>query len=63
MATEAVNGAVDTAVSNDVPKKATNKKLTVEKIYQKKSQLEHILLRPDSYIGNYDLLSRKFQFC
>lgn len=27
------------------------KKLTVEKIYQKKSQLEHILLRPDTYIG------------
>lgn len=25
--------------------------LTVEKMYQKKSQLEHILLRPDTYIG------------
>jgi DNA topoisomerase-2 len=33
------------------PKKPPNKKLTVEKIYQKKSQLEHILLRPDTYIG------------
>lgn len=29
-----------------------NQKLTVEKIYQKKTQLEHILLRPDTYIGN-----------
>ncbi len=35
------------------------KKLTVEKIYQKKSQLEHILLRPDTYIGmlNFNLSS------
>jgi len=24
---------------------------TVEEIYQKKSQLEHILLRPDTYVG------------
>lgn len=24
----------------------------LEKIYQKKTQLEHILLRPDSYIGS-----------
>jgi len=30
------------------------KKLTVERIYQKKSQLEHILLRPDSYIGSVE---------
>lgn len=24
----------------------------IEKIYQKKTQLEHILLRPDTYIGS-----------
>lgn len=36
-----------------VPPPKTQKKLTVEKIYQKKSQLEHILLRPDTYIGIY----------
>lgn len=29
-----------------------NKRLSVERIYQKKSQLEHILLRPDTYIGS-----------
>ncbi|KAG5443900.1 DNA topoisomerase 2-alpha, variant 2 [Clonorchis sinensis] len=29
-----------------------NKRLSVERIYQKKTQLEHILLRPDSYIGS-----------
>jgi len=30
-------------------KPAKNKK--IEEIYQKKTQLEHILLRPDTYIG------------
>jgi hypothetical protein len=54
MATEFVNGQVpETVAGGDIaPKKPVNKKLTVEKIYQKKSQLEHILLRPDTYIGN-----------
>ncbi|XP_055952312.1 DNA topoisomerase 2-alpha-like [Argiope bruennichi] len=31
-----------------------NKKLSVERIYQKKTQLEHILLRPDTYIGSVE---------
>lgn len=36
------------------PKKKTPAgKVAVEKIYQKKSQLEHILLRPDTYIGKF----------
>nr|ASK50299.1 DNA topoisomerase 2 [Eyprepocnemis plorans] len=35
------------------PKKNV-KNMTVEKIYQKKSQLEHILLRPDTYIGSVE---------
>ncbi|KJH51305.1 DNA gyrase/topoisomerase IV, A subunit [Dictyocaulus viviparus] len=30
----------------------SGKKLAIEDIYQKKSQLEHILLRPDTYIGS-----------
>lgn len=30
------------------------KRLSIEKIYQKKSQLEHILLRPDTYIGSVE---------
>lgn len=33
---------------------AAAKKLTIEKMYQKKSQLEHILLRPDTYIGSVE---------
>ena len=28
------------------------KKMSIERIYQKKTQLEHILLRPDTYIGS-----------
>ncbi|CAK4647363.1 unnamed protein product [Aphanomyces euteiches] len=28
--------------------------LTVEQIYQKKSQLEHVLLRPDTYVGSIE---------
>ncbi len=33
--------------------------MEVEKIYQKKSQLEHILLRPDTYIGSTELLEQE----
>ena len=42
------------------PKKAPakkskkNKEKTVEEIYKKKTQLEHILDRPDSYIGSIE---------
>ena len=34
------------------PGKGGKKRLSVERIYQKKTQLEHILLRPDTYIGS-----------
>lgn len=37
-----------------VSKKARPEKQTIEKTYQKKSQLEHILLRPDTYIGSVE---------
>ncbi|XP_056375982.1 DNA topoisomerase 2-beta isoform X2 [Hyla sarda] len=30
------------------------KKMSVERVYQKKTQLEHILLRPDTYIGSVE---------
>lgn len=33
------------------------KQKTIEGIYQKKSQLEHILLRPDTYIGSVEPLT------
>lgn len=34
-----------------------SKKKTIEGIYQKKSQLEHILLRPDTYIGSVEFVT------
>ncbi len=33
-------------------------KKTVEEIYQKKTQLEHILLRPDTYIGSVEKMTQ-----
>ncbi|EGT36104.1 hypothetical protein CAEBREN_03194 [Caenorhabditis brenneri] len=35
-----------------------SKKMAIEDIYQKKSQLEHILLRPDTYIGSVEYTER-----
>lgn len=37
---------------------ASGKKVAVEKIYQKKTQLEHILLRPDTYVGSMERLEQ-----
>lgn len=36
----------------DQPSKPKQGKKALEDIYTKKTQLEHILLRPDTYIGN-----------
>ncbi|XP_042234851.1 DNA topoisomerase 2-like isoform X2 [Homarus americanus] len=38
----------------NVPKPAKKNAKTVETVYQKKTQLEHILLRPDTYIGSVE---------
>ncbi len=38
-------------------KKMSTATPTVEDIYQKKTQLEHILLRPDTYIGSVEATS------
>ncbi|ELU01637.1 hypothetical protein CAPTEDRAFT_188478, partial [Capitella teleta] len=43
------NGSLE---SGDGGGSSGNKRLSVERIYQKKTQLEHILLRPDTYIGS-----------
>ncbi|RWS31537.1 DNA topoisomerase 2-beta-like protein [Leptotrombidium deliense] len=40
-------------VSNNA-KGGNTKRLSVERIYQKKTPLEHILLRPDTYIGSVE---------
>jgi len=36
-----------------------SKNKTVEQIYQKKTQLEHILLRPDTYIGSVESVTQQ----
>ena len=40
-------------------KKAKTAEGEIEKTYQKKTQLEHILLRPDTYIGTTEKISEK----
>ncbi len=34
------------------------KRLSIEYIYQKKTQVEHILLRPDTYIGSVEFTEK-----
>ncbi|XP_076008405.1 DNA topoisomerase 2-alpha [Genypterus blacodes] len=47
-------------VNNPLEKtKKDPKRLSVERIYQKKTQLEHILLRPDSYIGSVEPVTQQ----
>jgi DNA topoisomerase-2 len=41
----------DSTKGNAKPVKAAGQK-TIEEVYQKMTQLEHILLRPDTYIGS-----------
>lgn len=48
----------DTDDFDPVPASKGKKKLSVERIYQKKTQLEHILLRPDTYIGSVEPLTQ-----
>ncbi|CAM6032214.1 unnamed protein product, partial [Sphagnum compactum] len=43
----------------DKDKESNNKRLSVERIYQRKSQLEHILLRPDTYIGSIEMETKQ----
>ncbi|XP_067100496.1 DNA topoisomerase 2-alpha isoform X2 [Osmerus mordax] len=40
-------------------KKKDSNRLSVERIYQKKTQLEHILLRPDTYIGSVEPVTQQ----
>jgi DNA topoisomerase II len=47
------NGATNGAAASSKPAKQG----AIEKMYQKKSQLEHILLRPDTYIGSVERIS------
>ena len=41
--------------ANIMQKPSTGKKSAkVEDVYQKKTQIEHVLLRPDTYVGSVD---------
>jgi len=42
---------------NSYPIQQVQTKKSVTEIYQKKTQLEHILLRPDTYIGSVEFIS------
>uniref|UniRef100_A0A672PNK0 DNA topoisomerase 2 n=1 Tax=Sinocyclocheilus grahami TaxID=75366 RepID=A0A672PNK0_SINGR len=44
---------------SEAVKKESSKKMSVERIYQKKTQLEHILLRPDTYIGSVEPVTQQ----
>ena len=52
-----MSAAVESSSSGAVDK--GKKKMEVEKIYQKKTQLEHILLRPDTYVGSVEVLEQE----
>ncbi|XP_041942216.1 DNA topoisomerase 2-alpha [Alosa sapidissima] len=56
----ATEGPFKTLFENKTVSKAKkdDKRLSVERIYQKKTQLEHILLRPDTYIGSVEPLTQ-----
>ncbi|XP_042332431.1 LOW QUALITY PROTEIN: DNA topoisomerase 2-alpha [Sceloporus undulatus] len=44
---------------NKIKNEDAKKRLSVERIYQKKTQLEHILLRPDTYIGSVEQVTQQ----
>ncbi|XP_055328560.1 DNA topoisomerase 2-alpha-like [Paramacrobiotus metropolitanus] len=50
----------DVALKKALSNKALTpkEKKSIEKIYQKRSQLEHILLRPDTYIGSIEAVTQ-----
>ncbi|XP_056596916.1 DNA topoisomerase 2-beta isoform X2 [Triplophysa dalaica] len=54
---EEMNGRGDSG--KETTKKESSKKMSVERIYQKKTQLEHILLRPDTYIGSVEPVTQQ----
>ncbi|XP_054619787.1 DNA topoisomerase 2-beta isoform X3 [Dunckerocampus dactyliophorus] len=55
---EAANGRGDAGKLEGLKKDKVSSKLSVERVYQKKTQLEHILLRPDTYIGSVEPLTQ-----
>ncbi|XP_035537041.1 DNA topoisomerase 2-beta isoform X2 [Morone saxatilis] len=56
---EAANGRGDAGKMEGGKKDKAGSKLSVERVYQKKTQLEHILLRPDTYIGSVEPITQQ----
>ncbi|XP_068188795.1 DNA topoisomerase 2-beta isoform X2 [Antennarius striatus] len=56
---EATNGRGDAGKMEVTKKDKASSKLSVERVYQKKTQLEHILLRPDTYIGSVEPITQQ----
>lgn len=57
------NGSSNGAASTGGSGSKAPKQGQIEKMYQKKSQLEHILLRPDTYIGSVERMSENMWVC
>ncbi|XP_041811415.1 DNA topoisomerase 2-beta isoform X1 [Chelmon rostratus] len=56
---EAANGRGDAGKTEGAKKDKPGSKMSVERVYQKKTQLEHILLRPDTYIGSVEPITQQ----
>lgn len=56
---EAANGRGDIGKTEGGKKDKAGSKLSVERVYQKKTPLEHILLRPDTYVGSLEPLTQQ----
>uniref|UniRef100_M4ARH2 DNA topoisomerase 2 n=1 Tax=Xiphophorus maculatus TaxID=8083 RepID=M4ARH2_XIPMA len=56
---EAANGRGDIGKIDGGKKEKAGSKLSVERVYQKKTPLEHILLRPDTYVGSLEPVTQQ----
>uniref|UniRef100_A0A3B3UNK1 DNA topoisomerase 2 n=1 Tax=Poecilia latipinna TaxID=48699 RepID=A0A3B3UNK1_9TELE len=56
---EAANGRGDIGKIDGGKKDKAGSKLSVERVYQKKTPLEHILLRPDTYVGSLEPVTQQ----
>ncbi|XP_015259935.1 PREDICTED: DNA topoisomerase 2-beta [Cyprinodon variegatus] len=57
--TDAANGRGDGGKMEGGKKDKAASKLSVERVYQKKTPLEHILLRPDTYVGSLEPVTQQ----
>lgn len=54
---ESAESSID--YDEDVVQPKSNAGKTIEQIYQKKTPLEHVLLRPDTYVGSIEMTQQK----